>query len=100
MSSDYMVTTMDNEWNPFTHWREWWDTDHARGHNTCEKLDDYCKTTIMQDDKYIDEDIDFGVELFLENNVTGLWYKLYREDGDKVVKMANKAFNDALSEAN
>lgn len=98
MGSDYMVTTMDNEWNPFTHFREWWDTDHARGHNTCEQIDYYCKTSINQDDDVINSDVDFGVDLFFEHNVTGLWYKLYREDGDELIKMANKAFNEAVSQ--
>ncbi|QED11735.1 hypothetical protein PP914_gp247 [Arthrobacter phage Qui] len=32
----HMLSTVDNPYNPFTHWDEWWafDTDPARGYHT------------------------------------------------------------------
>lgn len=30
----HMLTTVDNPWNPFTHWDEWWSYDTSTGHHT------------------------------------------------------------------
>lgn len=30
----HMLSTVDNPYNPFTHWDEWWAHDIAQGHNT------------------------------------------------------------------
>lgn len=32
------ITTVDNPWNPFTHWDEWRQFDIFKGYNTCERL--------------------------------------------------------------
>ena len=35
MVTQTLLTTIDNPWNPFTHWREWYTHDMSHGHNTC-----------------------------------------------------------------
>lgn len=32
---DTLVTTIDNPWNPFTHWDEWYEFDESSGYHTC-----------------------------------------------------------------
>lgn len=33
--SDVMLTTVDNPWNPFTQFNEWFTYDMQQGYNTC-----------------------------------------------------------------
>lgn len=35
---DFMLTTFDNPFNPFTEFDAWFKEDHRLGHNTCELL--------------------------------------------------------------
>lgn len=39
MSETKMLTTIDNPFNPFTHWDEWLSFDLSKGYGTCEYLD-------------------------------------------------------------
>jgi hypothetical protein len=33
-SVEHMLTTVDNPWNPFTNYDEWYEYDHAMGYDT------------------------------------------------------------------
>lgn len=37
-STDFMLTTFDNQFNPFTEFDAWFKEDHRLGHNCCELL--------------------------------------------------------------
>lgn len=39
MPEDIMLTTVDNPYDPFTHFDEWMAYDMAKGYNTCSYLD-------------------------------------------------------------
>lgn len=38
MKEDFMLTTFDNRFNPFTEFEAWFKEDHRLGHNCCELL--------------------------------------------------------------
>lgn len=38
MKEDFMLTTFDNRFNPFTEFDAWFKEDHRLGHNCCELL--------------------------------------------------------------
>lgn len=38
MNEDFMLTTFDNRFNPFTEFDAWFKEDHRLGHNCCELL--------------------------------------------------------------
>lgn len=38
MQDEYMLTTVDNPWNPFTHFREWYVYDIMHGYHTLSYL--------------------------------------------------------------
>lgn len=38
MKKDVMLTTIDNPYNPFTNFDEWWAFDISHGYNTCAYL--------------------------------------------------------------
>lgn len=40
-----MLTTVDNPWNPFTHFDEWYAHDISHGHHTCSLLARFARTS-------------------------------------------------------
>lgn len=74
-----MLTTIDNPYNPFLQWDEWYAMDHHLGHNTCEFLarvaDTYAPAfTPEQTDELLIRVIDEICRL----NVRGIDMKVYR----------------------
>lgn len=73
-----MLTTIDNPYNPFEQWDEWYAMDHQLGHNTCEFLarvaDAPDNLTPEQTDKLLIAVIDEICRL----NVRGIDKKIYR----------------------
>ena len=38
-TKETMITTIDNPWNPFTNWDEWYAYDEWHGYHTCSLVD-------------------------------------------------------------
>ena len=38
MVEKYRLTTLDNPFNPFTEWDQWYFFDMSQGYNTCERI--------------------------------------------------------------
>ena len=45
MESEYMLTTIDNPFNPFTNFDDWYAFDTSKGYNTCAYLDRICNSS-------------------------------------------------------
>lgn len=44
-AKDYLLTTIDNPFNPFTDWDSWYNFDQQKGYLTCQVLDKFYKTS-------------------------------------------------------
>ncbi len=68
-----MLTTVDNPYNPFTHYDEWFAFDMRKGYNTPSVL----ARTVVTSDELSDADqqqaIDDGIRQILDENVTGMY---------------------------
>jgi len=65
---DYCLTTIDNPWNPFTQWDEWYAYDTSMGYRTPERLARMTRTLAVaarvdDDDMVADEAIDELIRL-------------------------------------
>ena len=97
----YMITTMDNPWNPFTHFDEWYDWDnHKCGYNTCGWLAVLARTSIDLDDDSYDNDIDTASKELLELNPFGIHFKVYPNEADKLIEIANAIYYDSAQKQN
>lgn len=79
-SDDYMLSTVDNPFNPFTQWDQWYAYDRAMGYETCALL---ARIAIVSDDlSEADQSraIDVAVDSILENDPFDLWIKVTRKD--------------------
>jgi hypothetical protein len=66
-----MLTTVNNPWNPFTHYNEWnaWDIGH--GYNTASLLARLCHTSLDLSDADNDAIIDATIDDIIELNASG-----------------------------
>lgn len=93
---DYMITTIDNPWNPFTHYHEWLSFDMRHCYNTQEWLAALTKTSNDLMDEEIKEQIDAGALSLLSLDPYGLHVKVYKDEADKMIPMFNKAYEESI----
>ena len=91
--NNYFVTTMDNVWNPFTHFKEWYAFDVQHGYNTCQWIDTLCKTSANLDNYIIEEDVAKATNEFLALNPYGMHCKVYENEAEKLISIMNEAYN-------
>lgn len=75
-----MLTTVDNPFNPFTEWNEWYVFDTQKGYNTPSFL---ARITILSSDlSEADQDlaIEQAMDEIVKENVSGMWKKVTRDD--------------------
>lgn len=74
---EYMLTTSDNPFDPFTQFDEWYAFDVSHGYNTCA----YLARVLVTSDELSEEDqelaLDTAINAILELNVTGNYVKAF-----------------------
>ena len=81
---EYMLTTVDNPFNPFTEFDEWYAYDTMMGYNTLPFLARVARvsTEISEPDQQLA--IQLAIEEIVEENVSGMWRKVTRDSVNKV----------------
>jgi hypothetical protein len=76
---EYMLTTVDNPFNPFTRFDEWLAYDISMGYNTASFLDRivFVSNDLSQADQALA--IQDAIDEIIEENVSGMWIKVSRE---------------------
>jgi hypothetical protein len=75
-----MLTTVDNPFNPFTEWDEWFRFDTQKGYNSSAFLARIAK---LSPDLPLDEQtrvIEQAIDEIIEENVSGMWKKVSIDD--------------------
>ena len=77
-NTEYMLTTVDNPFNPFTRFEEWLDYDSRMGYNTPAFLDRIAKVSneLSQPDQALE--IQNAIDEIIRENVSGMWKKVSR----------------------
>ncbi len=77
--TEYMLTTVDNPFNPFTEFEEWLDYDTRMGYNTASFLDRIAKVSneLSQPDQAIA--IRNAIDEIVQENVSGMWRKVSKD---------------------
>lgn len=63
---EFMLTTLDNPFNPFTQFEEWFNYDSSKGYNTCAYLARISKSS----DELSDEDQALAIEQAMDEIVS------------------------------
>ena len=80
---EYMLTTVDNPFDPFTRFDEWFEYDISMGYNTSSFLDRIAKVSndLSEPDQALA--IQHAIDEIVEENVSGMWRKVSRNSFDQ-----------------
>lgn len=73
---EYMLTTVDNPFNPFTEYDEWYAYDQRMGYNTPAFLDRVAITSYELSEPDQALAIEQAIDQIVEENVSGMWVKV------------------------
>lgn len=73
---EYMLTTVDNPFNPFTMFDEWLSYDTMMGYDTSAFLARVAKVSIDLSEPDQELAIQDAIEEIIKENVTGMWRKV------------------------
>ena len=78
--NDYMLTTIDNPFNPYTHFDEWFAFDVRNGYNTSS----YLARIVRTSDELSEADQEVArrnaIDEIVKQNVLGIYKKIYKTD--------------------
>lgn len=80
MMQEFMLTTIDNPYNPFTHWDEWFSFDESKGYATCGLLSRFTLTSDSLSDADQAVAHNQAIDEILELNPLGIHRKITRDD--------------------
>lgn len=76
MPDEYMLTTVDNPYNPFDDFTSWFMFDVEMGYNTCSHLARVAKITDDMSQKEISDEIDRAMDLIIEYDFLDIYKKI------------------------
>ena len=75
---EYMLTTVDNPYNPFNQFDEWYEFDVLKGYNTCSYLARIANTSYSLSEDLNNKEIDMAIDEIIKYN--GKMYKKVKKD--------------------
>lgn len=94
---DYMLTTVDNPYNPFTQWDLWYNFDTQTGYDSCSYLDRVSTTSEGFTEAETDRELNRAIDWIVKNDPFNRYRKVTRDSFDEIMKetKANvEEFND------
>ena len=73
------ITTIDNPYDPFTQFEEWYAFDEVHGYHSCSLLARFANTSIDLDADEVDSKIENAIDRIIENDL-GNYRKLIKEN--------------------
>lgn len=92
----YVLSTVDNPYNPFTHWDEWLAFDTEKGYSTCGLLARLSENVVNDDmsDEWNDLRLKEAIDNFISIDPLHLYCKVY-QDGHKTPSINVMAIDEA-----
>jgi len=78
--NEFLLTTVDNPFDPFTQFQEWLSFDSQKGYNTCGYLARIAKSSHALSDMDEDLSIEMAMNEIVKENVYGVHKKVSRKD--------------------
>ena len=83
---EHMLTTLDNPYNPFTQWDEWFAFDLAKGYDTCGTLARFACTGNNLTEEENGVIIEQAMDDILDIDPYQRWIKVTKESAEKICK--------------
>ena len=74
-----MLTTIDNPYDPFTHFDEWFSFDANKGYHSCSYLDRITVSSPALSDADEEVAIEAAIDEIVKENVLGIYLKVSKE---------------------
>lgn len=78
--TEYMLTTLDNPFNPFTHWDEWYSFDASKDYYTTNYLARIARTSLELSEADQRLAINQAIDAILRLDVLGIYIKVTEKD--------------------
>ena len=78
--TEWMLTTVDNPYDPFTQWNEWYAFDARHGYHTPSFLARVAKSSDDLSDADQAVAIQFAIDEIVKENVLGIYRKVSRKE--------------------
>lgn len=79
-----MLTTVDNPYNPFIQFDEWFAFDQQKGYHSCEYLARIAHTSNDLSDEMNDDIVESAINEIIEFNLLGIYQKVTPENFDEM----------------
>lgn len=86
MSTVWMLTTVDNPYNPFEDFSTWWEWDTLHGYNSCGKVAAMTKSTAGMSKEDENQCIEDAIDRIVFNDFTSLYVKVNEQTAKEVVQ--------------
>lgn len=77
------LTTIDNPYNPFDQFEEWFLYDEMQGYHSCAYLDRIAHTSDLLTDKENEEEIERAIDEIVKLDFRGIYVKVKQEKAQK-----------------
>ena len=84
MAQKHMLTTMDNPYNPFTHFDEWYAFDEGAGYHSSGLLARFARTSEELSDADRALAIETAIEEIISENIPGNYRKVSQDSEENV----------------
>lgn len=82
--SQCMLSTIDNPYNPFTNWEEWFAFDELKGYHSCSYLARIAKTSNDLTDSEYEEAVEQAIDEIIRINPLNIYIKVNETNETKV----------------
>ena len=79
MSNEFMLTTIDNPFDPFEEFTSWFLFDVEKGYNTCSRLARIANISDELSEKEVDEEIERAINEIIKYDFMNIYKKVKRE---------------------
>ena len=86
-TNDYLLTTIDNPYNPWTNWDQWYDYDQRMGYCTCSYLARVMSVADAMTDVELDREYEFAMDEIIKYDVIGRYAKIKKNDPTPMGKL-------------
>lgn len=82
---DYMLTTVDNPYNPFTQWEMWLAFDTQMGYDSCQYLDRVSTTSDGFTEAETDRELNRAINWIVNNDPFNRYRKVTKDSFDQIM---------------
>ena len=86
---EYMLTTVDNPYNPFTQWDLWYNFDEKKGYCSCGYLDRVSATSDGFTDVENTRELNRAIDWIVKNDPLHIYRKVSEDSFDEIMRESN-----------